>query len=206
MMRDGKSMSKAAKTNGEYSLPVDICHSIFESDLLKNHPVEEIMKKIIAVLLLSVAFVAPAVAANNGFYVGAQAGYGVGILGGIQIDKILAVEVDYMSYSRRSNFDKCGFTNCGSYINASSLGVFGVGKIPLRVQGISTLSAFGKLGIVRSTVSANNAGYDYSQSETALGAGLGVEYDFQNNIAARLGVDINNFYSDDLYIGVLYKF
>ena len=39
-----------------------------------------------------------------------------------------------------------------------------------------------------------------------VGAGIGLEYDFENNIAARLGVDINNFYSDDLYLGAIYKF
>ncbi|MGV8934000.1 MAG: outer membrane beta-barrel protein [Gallionellaceae bacterium] len=161
------------------------------------------MKKIIAILFLSATFAAPAVAANPPFYAGVQAGYGLGIFGGLELNKVFAVEVDYLSYSSRSNFDKCGFSNCGNYVTASSLGVYAVGKIPLSFQAIS---AFGKLGVVKNTVSANNGGTVYSNNDTTLGAGIGVQYDFEHSIAARLGVDVNSYYSDDIYLAVLYKF
>ena len=168
------------------------------------------MKKIIAVLLLSAAFAAPAFAENN-YYAGVQVGNGIGILGGLQIDKIFSVEADYTSYSNnsyfyRSNFNNCGFSNCSNYVNASSLGIFGVGTIPLQFKGTSALSAFGKIGIVRTAVSASYAGVDYSRTEIGLGAGVGAEYDFHNSLAARAGVDVNSFYSADIYIGGIVKF
>jgi hypothetical protein len=165
------------------------------------------MKKIIAAaLLFSAAFAAPAFAANTPFYAGVAVGNGFGIMGGYQIDKILSVEADYISYNSNSSFTNCGYYNCGNYTNASSFGVFGVGKFPLNLKGASGLSVFGRVGVVRTAWNSSNAGYYYSNSEITLGFGGGAQYDFNETVSARLGLSFNSSYSNDLYIGALLRF
>ncbi len=165
------------------------------------------MKKIIAaVLLLSAALAAPAHAANTPFYAGAQVGDGLTILGGYQIDKMISVEADYTSFNSRSSYSGCGFVNCGNYANASSFGVFGVGTFPLNLKDASGLSVFGKVGVVRTSVSSSFAGFNYSSSDIGLGFGGGAQYDFNPSISARLGLDFNNTYTNNLYIGAILKF
>lgn len=156
------------------------------------------MKKIIAsALLSSVVFAAPAFAANTPFYVGLQVGDATSILGGFQIDKMFSAEVMHSSYN--------------SY--ASSLGVSGVAMLPLNVKGAPALSAFGKAGVIRTTVETPSfcvipglCTPSIKESSTDIGFGVGAQYDFTPQLSARLGLDFGKYKSSDLYIGAIFKF
>ena len=166
------------------------------------------MKKIIAAVLLSTAVAVPAFAADSPFYVGVQVGDGTTILGGYQIDKVYSVEADYTSYDGHTNINYCGNNNnhCGNYYDYSSFGVFGVGTFPMSLKGAPQFSLFGKLGVVRTAHRHRVAGLPYPESHTSLGFGGGAQYDFNKNVSARLGLDFNKRYADDLYIGAIFKF
>lgn len=169
--------------------------------------IKDIMKKIIAaVLLFSAAFAAPAFAANTPFYAGLAVGDGVTLLGGYQIDKMISAEIDYTSFGHRSSYGGCGFANCGNYADASSLGFFGVATVPLNLKGASGLSVFGKIGLVHTTVTASYAGWSYTATDNSIGFGGGAQYDFNPRVSARLGLDFNSYYSNNLYIGAILKF
>lgn len=161
------------------------------------------MKKLItAALLLLTAIAAPASAAETPFYAGVQAGDGMTILGGYQIDKMFAAQLEYTSYSSRSGYTGCGIVNCGNHASANSLGLFGVAVFPLNLKGVSGLSVFGKAGLAHTTV--NVWGYTFTDNSVMLGGGA--QYDFNPQISARLGLDLNGYYSDNLYIGALLRF
>lgn len=161
------------------------------------------MKKIIAaVSLLLAAFAAPAFAADTPFYAGLQVGDGVTVLGGYQFNKMFAGQVEYTSYGSHSGYNGCGLANCGNYASANSLGLFGVANVPLNLQGLPGLSVFGKAGLVHTTVSV--WGYTFTDNSFVLGGGA--QYDFTPQISARLGLDLNSYYSDNLYIGALVRF
>lgn len=164
------------------------------------------MKKIIAaVLLLSAAVAAPAFAANTPFYAGVSVGDGLTLMGGYQIDKTISAELEYTSYNSRSGYT-CGFANCGNYASASSLGGFGVATFPLNLKGAAGLSVFGRIGLVRTQVSASGPGWYYSDSRFDVAFGGGAQYDFNQSVSGRLGIDFNNAYSNNLYIGALVRF
>lgn len=148
----------------------------------------------------------PVFAANDGLYAGLQVGNGFTVLGGVQLDKVISVEVDYSSYNSGYGYSKCGFANCGNYVTASALGLYVAAMVPLQSKGLNALSAYGKLGLVRTSVTAYNNGNSYSASEFGPGVDGGVQYDFNKSIAARLGITINNNFSDDIYIGVIARF
>jgi len=165
------------------------------------------MNKIIAITLLSAALVTPAFAADfatstpaTPFYAGVQVGDGTTILGGYQVDKMFAVEADYTTYGGHGSFN-----NCGSYCDYSSLGVFGTAIFPLSLKGNIPLSVFGKVGIVRTTATSRYTGYN-TATDTSIGLGGGVQYDFNKRISGRLGLDINTYYANNLYIGAIFKF
>jgi len=171
------------------------------------------MNRIIAITLLSAALVTPAFAADitstaptTPFYAGVQVGDGFTILGGYQIDKMFAVEADYTSYGGRSAFNNCGVNNCGNYYDYSSFGVFGAATFPLTLKDALPISLFGKVGVVRTTATSRVAGYNYSASDMSLGFGGGAQYDFNKRISARVGLDINTYYANNLYIGAIFKF
>ncbi|HEY6094513.1 MAG TPA: outer membrane beta-barrel protein [Gallionellaceae bacterium] len=160
------------------------------------------MKKIIAaVSLLLAAFAAPA-SAETPFYAGLQVGDGVTVLGGYQFNKMFAGQLEYTSYGSHSGYSGCGLANCGNYASANSLGLFGVATVPLNLQGLPGLSVFGKAGLVHTTVSV--WGYTFTDNSFVLGGGA--QYDFTPQVSARLGLDLNSYYSDNLYIGALVRF
>jgi opacity protein-like surface antigen len=171
------------------------------------------MKKIIAITLLSAALVTPAFAAGiastsptTPFYAGVLVGDGFTILGGYQIDKMISLEADYTTYGGRSTINNCGVNNCGNYYDYTSFGVFGVATIPLTLKGALPISLFGKVGVVRTTATSRVAGYNYSASDIGLGIGGGAQYDFNKRLSARLGLNINYYYANNLYIGAIFKF
>lgn len=161
------------------------------------------MKKIItAALLFTAAFSAPTFSAETPFYAGAQVGDGLSILGGYQIDKMFSAEIDYTSFGSHSSYTACGLNNCGNNANAYSLGFYGAAILPLNINGVPHLSAFGKAGLVHTEVRVWGGTY----TDNSVGLGAGAQYDFTPQISARLGLDINTYYSNNLYIGALVKF
>ncbi len=161
---------------------------------------------IIMLLISAMLWTAPAQAANQGAYAGVQVGNGFTVLGGVQLDKILSAEVDYSSYNSGYGYSNCGFANCGNYVTASALGFYVAGIVPLQLQGVNNLSAYGKVGIVRTAVTAYNGGNSYSVSTIGLGLDGGLQYDFNKTLGSRLGLTINNNFTDDIYIGVIARF
>ena len=165
------------------------------------------MKKIIAVLLLSgAAFATPALAASSPVYAGLQLGdeY-VGVFGGYQLDQMYSVEVSYLQ------FDKV--TSSGGGISAeaeaSSIGVAGVAMFPVKPQGMPPFSLFAKAGFERVTAEAKatflGTTVSTKKTETNLVLGGGAQYNFNNNVSGRLGIDIEGE-ADSLYLSAIYKF
>lgn len=164
---------------------------------------KENMKKLIyAVPVLLAVVSSPLLAAGNPYYAGVQAGDGITILGGYQLDKTIALELDYTSYGGNAYVSNCGVNNCGRYYNYSSLGFYGVANIPVD----RAISLFGKLGLVLTTVSSRTTGYNYYANDLGVGLGFGAQYDINKKVSARLGVDFNYYYSNNLYIGAIFKF
>jgi len=162
------------------------------------------MKKTIIVVAISfiTLFATPSFAAKASFYAGVQAGDGFTVLGGYQLDKTIAMELDYTSYGGNAYVNNCGINNCGNYYSYSSLGFYGVASVPVD----RAVLLFGKLGLVRTSVSSRATGYNYYANDLGIGFGLGAQYDFNKKVSARLGVDFNTYYADNLYIGAIFKF
>lgn len=167
------------------------------------------MNKIIAsVLLLAAAVAAPASAADfvtsaptTPLYAGVQVGDATGIFGGYQIDKMWSAELSYSKYNEY----------------ATSLGLHGVALFPLNLKGGVPLSVFGKVGIVRTTVTIKNVpsfcggGFticysDYSDSTTDLAWGGGAQYDINKRFSARAGINFGKYKSSEVYIAGIIKF
>ena len=179
------------------------------------------MKKIIATILLSLATLSATASAadyinsapTTSFYAGVQVGNGFTIMGGAQIDKMFAVELNHTPFGGYGMLNKCGMNNCGNnYDNYSysSFGVFGVALFPLNVTGAPGLSLFGKVGVVNSTATYRVAGINYSDNYTGLGFGGGAQYDFNKRMSARVGHDFTTGYANNLYnslyVGAIFKF
>jgi OOP family OmpA-OmpF porin len=163
------------------------------------------MKKIIATAVLS-AFAAPAFAGSidmTNFYAGVTLGVGnanftapaastvvidnpkskpvYGALLGYRYNKNLAVEVAYTGASYFNTTTALG----AKYLSKQIVfAVTAVGTYPVT----DAFSVYGKLGVARAS-SENNAVAE--QNTTRIGAtyGVGAEYKFTPNIAARFGVD-----------------
>jgi OOP family OmpA-OmpF porin len=140
------------------------------------------MKKIAIAVMLSTFAVAPAVAADTGFYAGVKIGSSnksiggssesnsaFGVFGGYSINPNLAVEV--------------GYTDLGSggsgVIKFSALDVSAVGSFPINQQ----FSLYGKLGMA----STKEEGFGLSGTRTAATYGLGGQLNINPNIGVRIG-------------------
>ena len=167
------------------------------------------MKKIIAAVLLSTAFAAPAFAADSPFYVGAMAGDAfIGIFGGYQIDKMFSVEAHYSTVLTPD------YSSGGGSVKTtnSNIGVEGVALFPLNIQKVPQLSVFAKAGLERSStkVTYTNTGspasnYTNTTTDLKLTLGGGAQYDFNSNLSVRAGVGVMG-YHNDLYVAGIYKF
>lgn len=162
------------------------------------------MKKILAVALLS-AVAAPAMAESidlSGFYAGLTLGQGnanftapaagyvienpknkpvYGAFGGYRYNSNLAVELAYTGVSYLYSTAPAGIRYLSKQIVFS---VAAVGTYPIN----DSFSLLGKLGVARSS-SENNAVAEQNTSRVAPTFGIGAEYKFTPNVAARLTVD-----------------
>ena len=187
------------------------------------------MKRISAVLLLSVAVSAPAFAADEGFYAGVTLGQGkasnisglaytkssnsvYGGLIGYQYNKNLAVEVAY------TGAGKFTATAPGVIYNgkADALAVTAVGTMPVS----DSFDLYGKLGLasVKSTLSMSPLTTASGATRSSLTVGLGAQYNVTPTVGIRLGWDrygaavkdvvgtkVN--YNYDVYsVGAVFKF
>lgn len=170
------------------------------------------MKKMIAVAMLSAAVALPAYADNNG-YAGVKVGStsvgfnglskssdtALGVLLGYQYNRNFAVEGEYTDLGR--------FTTVGGVAGKSdawSLSALGI--LPLD----SDFSAYGKLGVSRSSTSTSAV---TGINRTAATFGLGGQYDATPMIGIRAGWErygvgvVGQSASDDLYmLAVVFKF
>lgn len=159
------------------------------------------MKKIIAVVLLCTVFAAPAFAEDSPFYAGVQLGDSyIGVLGGYQIDKMVSVEVHYI------DFDTAAIPFAST--NVSSIGVSGVAMFPMKLDKAPPFSLFAKAGVERTSAKTSSAVFptlNTTVHDTGLTLGGGAQYDFNNKVSARLGLDISGE-ADSLYLSAILKF
>lgn len=160
------------------------------------------MKKIIAAVLLCTAFATQAFADGSPFYAGVQLGDSyVGTFGGYQIDKMFSAEIHYL------DFDSASFPGPVRSTDVSSIGVSGVAMFPMKLNKAPPFSLFAKLGIERTTAKTTSAmpAFNFTVHDTALTLGGGAQYDFNNKVSARLGLDIAGE-ADSLYLSAILKF
>lgn len=164
------------------------------------------MKKLLAVVLLSTAIAAPALAEDSPFYAGVLAGdQYIGVLGGYQIDKIYAAEVHYARV-----LTPTVNTGLGSIkTDNSSIGAELVAMLPWKVQKVPELSFFGKGGLEyvynKVTTSTAAASGSVSNNELKLTLGGGAQYDVSKNFSARAGFGVMGSHND-FYIAAIFRF
>jgi OOP family OmpA-OmpF porin len=133
------------------------------------------------------------------------------LFGGYQFNKYLGAELGYTDLGKV----KASGGGLSARAKIDGFELTGVGTIPL----VDKLSAYGKLGFIRSDVdtSAKFAGVKVSEKDhsTDLTFGLGLRYDFTNMVGARLewqhydNVGNSSTGKSDvnlLSVGVLFKF
>lgn len=164
------------------------------------------MKKHIAgLLVLFAAIAAPASAADfatsaptTPLYAGIQvndSGAGT-FFGGYKLDKMFSGELSYSQYN--------------SY--ASSIALQGVASFPVAVLSGNPLSAFGKIGVARTTVEIPSFCFggactpSYTDSTTDLVWGGGAQYDFGKRFSVRSGVSFGKYKNSELYVSGLVNF
>lgn len=159
------------------------------------------MKKLIGSFLLATSVAAaPAFAGDTPFYVGVQLGdeY-VGALGGYKINEMFAVELNYNKFDTES----APFTE----VDAWSIGVAGVANFPLTAA--PGFSLFAKLGVARTEVEVTTSFFgetiSVSDDDIDFTLGGGARYDFNQDFAVSVGVDVEGP-ADSLYINGLYTF
>lgn len=180
------------------------------------------MKKVFAVALLSTVFASPVIAAEKGFYVGANLGQAkasgnlvsglttshsdtsMGILGGYQFNRNLAAEVQYVDLGK--------LAEGGASTKTSGMAFSVVGILPINEM----FSVFGKLGVSNTSVEISNSFVNETAIKTAITYGLGGQYNVNNALGIRAGVDrysvgqANSWGTDGTYTvvsaGVVYKF
>lgn len=159
------------------------------------------MKRIIAAVLLSTAFVAPAFAADSPFYAGVQLGDNyIGAFGGYQIDKMFSAEVHYL------DFDTVSIPSVST--NVSSIGVAGVAMFPMKLDKAPPFYLFAKAGVERTSAKTSSAvipTLNTTVHGTGLTLGGGAQYDFNNKVSVRLGLDVAGE-ADSLYLSAILKF
>ena len=147
------------------------------------------MKKIALVALLSAVVATPVMAAETGFYAGANLGMAstsyanlssntgtaVSFLGGYQINKNFAVEAAYHDFGSIK-------PTANSSFKITGYGVSAVGILPMDAQW----SLLGKLGVASTSIAITPTKAD----NTSLSFGIGAQYNLNKNIGIRAGYDL----------------
>jgi OOP family OmpA-OmpF porin len=188
------------------------------------------MKKIAAIAWLSTAISLPAFAADQGFYVGVDAGSAnvtaptsfsgqvgkttdtsLGILVGYHLDKNWGIEAQYLTAGEIDTVSGANFANVKSDVYSLDL----VLTAPVADQ----FSLYGKAGGAYDKADLSSASANYSaRTRNMLTFGLGGQYDVSANVGIRLGWDryfaafgdnsgnVYNYYSDVYSLAAIYKF
>jgi OOP family OmpA-OmpF porin len=187
------------------------------------------MKKIAVALLLSTAVVAPAFAADNGYYAGVTVGGSrtqnpfvnaaltkssdtvFGVLGGYQFTKNWGAEAFYTT-AGKFTATTTGNTATGK---SDAWGVNAVGTLPMS----DAFALYGKLGFASVKTSASSTLGDVSSAtRSAVTVGLGGIYNVNQSVGIRFGWDrygaaVNtalsgkgNFNIDTYTVGAVFKF
>ena len=176
------------------------------------------MKKIAIAVLLSTIVVAPAFAADEGFYVGADVGQAstntfdlskktdtaFSVLGGYQFMKYLAAEIQYNDFG---SITGAGGVGAGSSIKISGYSGAAVGILPLNDQ----LSLLGKFGYA-----STKLGSPASTTKSDITYGIGGQFNIDPSWGVRLNYDMYKVVSaapesrtattSVVSAGVVYKF
>lgn len=197
------------------------------------------MKKIAAAVLMSAAVAAPvyaadaqaapAAAADNGFYMGVNAGVSTAshifqakpskangglfsLLGGYQFNKNFATELQY-AYLGKAEYNTLAPT---ATVKTHSFGLNGVGILPVS----DAFGLYGKFGLAFNTSSVSNmpagAGVD-GKTHFGTTVGLGVQYNVVPSFGLRAGWDrydaalkatgaSDNYFKSTWSVGGLYRF
>jgi OmpA-OmpF porin, OOP family len=177
----------------------------------------------------AMAFTAPAVAQDTGFYAGFSLGQATAddactgvsgpgvscddkdsawkILGGYQFNRHFAVELGYTDLGEVSASGPGGSAS----IESSAFEVVAVGMMPIADK----FAIYGKLGMYRGETDASGPGGSISESTTDLTFGIGARYDFTRNLGVRAewqkysdvgGGEIGEADVDVISVGVIFRF
>jgi opacity protein-like surface antigen len=167
---------------------------------------ENKVKKLLAVVLLSITIATPALAEDSPIYVGALAGdQYFGVLGGYQIDKMYSVEV---RYAKILTPDVSAF-GISTKTDAYNAGVDLVAMLPWKIKNVPELSFFAKGGLERQSTKVTTTGGGTSISatttETKLSLGGGAQYEVSKSFSARAGLGVMGTHND-LYVAAIFRF
>jgi OOP family OmpA-OmpF porin len=131
----------------------------------------------------------------------------MGLLGGYQVNKNLAVEMQYIDFGK-------SYFVATSPITTTGISVSAVGILPVS----DSFSVFGKLGVASTTLKVDCGACtpaNYSVTKTAVAYGLGGQYNVNQALGIRVGYDKyaigkSSEQTDGTYgvisAGVVYKF
>ncbi len=161
------------------------------------------MKKLLAVVLLSITIATPALAESpvyGGFLAGDQY---LGVVGGYQIDKMYAVELSYAKIFTPDVLAPLGVTTKTDAYNA---GANLVVMLPWKIKNVPELTFFAKGGLEHKSTKVSVTGLpSVTTTETKLALGGGAQYDVTKNFSARAGVGLMGTHND-LYVAAIFRF
>ncbi len=161
------------------------------------------MKKLLAVVLLSLSIATPALAEDAPVYGGFVAGdQYLGVVGGYQIDKMYAVELSYAKIFTPDVIVGGMTTKTDAYNAGANLVVM----LPWKIKNVPELTFFAKGGFEHKSVKVSTTGLpSITTTETKLALGGGAQYDVTKNFSARAGVGLMGTHND-LYVAAIFHF
>jgi hypothetical protein len=154
----------------------------------------------VAAVALTLAAPAQAQDANIGVSLAStDFGTGLKLTGGAKLGNNFGWELQYTDWGK----DVDNSFGVPVNVKANSLGVSAIAYLPL--QG--AFSGFGKLGVHQLRAKASVAGVSASDSSTELGLGIGMLWDFNKQVAARVEFEnIGGSGGNVISVGAQFKF
>jgi len=158
--------------------------------------------------VLYLALIAPSYAAFTPLYIGVQVDNisATGLMG-YQISKSYAIEMQYTKSV--THIAEAAVT---ADISTTSIGLSALGMLPMNLVGGSPYFLFVKAGYLRlnrdeSYIFPASVQYssNTSNQENRVIVGAGAQYDFYQNLSARVGVDLAGT-EKSVYLGAIIKF